>query len=327
MSFADIVGQDRAVEFLMGAATRGRVSHAYIFTGPSGVGKKLAALNFAKAVNCLAEETRRPCDACLSCRKADGRNHPDIMVFGPDKDAASLKIDRVRELIGQTSLKAYEGRKKVYIIDDASALTRHAISALLKTLEEPASDSILILIFESLRYVPRTIISRCQVVRFAPISADKVRSFLADSRGMDPARAALIAGISGGRIDEAMRLGDGDAMEKRIAVLDAIARGAALDIDFDGMEPDEIRVSLDTILSWYRDLLITKSVSPGRLPLINTDRTDELVKRAAVTDVETINRAIEDIIRTSSDIDSNANAKLATGVLALKLSKGALCTK
>lgn len=284
MSFADVKGQDRAIAFLKNAITSGKVAHAYIFLGPSGAGKKLAALNFAKALNCLSGSGERPCDTCASCKKTDNGNHPDIMLLKPDKGAASFKIEKIRELIAQINLKAYEGRKKVYIIDEASSLTREATNALLKTLEEPPSDSALIMLFENLHYVPRTIMSRSQIVRFFPVRTESA-----------------------------------DAMSRRDKVIGALARGAFFDIDFDEMTKDELAVSLDMMLSWYRDLLIAKTWTDGDVPFFNADRKETIMKASARTDNESILRAIEEIINALSNLDGNANAKLVMGVLGAKI--------
>lgn len=279
MSFADVKGQDRAISFLKNAISGGKVSHAYIFLGPSGVGKRPAALNFAKALNCFSESGERPCDACASCRKTDNGNHPDIMLLKPEKGVASFKIEKIRELIGQICLKPYEGRKKVYIIDEASSLTREATAALLKTLEEPPSDSVLIMLFESLQYVPRTILSRSQIVRFSPPKA-------------------------------------GDVPENLIS---ASARGDFFNIDFDDMTKDELKRSLDVMLSWYRDLLIAKVFSGEDAPFFNSGRKELIRKAAARVDSESISRAIEEIISALSSLESNANAKLVMGVLGARI--------
>lgn len=284
MSFADVKGQDRAITFLKNAVIGGRAAHAYIFLGPPGSGKKLAALNFAKALNCLSAPGDRPCDKCASCKKADNGNHPDVMLLKPDKGASSFKIEKIRELIAQINLKAYEGRKKVYIIDEASSLTREAINALLKTLEEPPSDSVLVMLFDNLRYVPRTIISRSQIVRFIPLRTE-----------------------------------DGRSASGREEIIGAAARGAFFDIDFDDMTKDELKASLDTMLSWYRDLLIAKLFPDGDAPFFNADRKELIMKTAVRTDSTSISRAMDEIINALSNLDGNANAKLAIGVLGAKI--------
>ena len=111
MSFKDIQGQDRAVSFLRGSVASGRIAHAYIFYGPRGVGKKLAALEFAKALNCAV--AGQACDECVSCRKINSASHPDVMVIAPREGAQSIKIDDIRGLSRDISLKPYDARKKV----------------------------------------------------------------------------------------------------------------------------------------------------------------------------------------------------------------------
>jgi DNA polymerase III subunit delta' len=214
MSFDNIKGQDRAIGFLRCAIQNNRVGHAYVFFGPEGVGKRLTAVNFAKALNCAAPKDGGPCDPstgsgshpkpvagcdeCISCRKIDAMNHPDFIVLSPEKDSALIKIDAVRELARDISLKPYEARKKVYIIDDAALMKHEAQNALLKTLEEPVTDSVLILVTGDISRLFSTIRSRAQEVRFFPLAADEVKEVLIGVHGIEKTRAHILAHISSG---------------------------------------------------------------------------------------------------------------------------------
>ena len=189
MSFDGIKGQDRAVSFLKGSISGGRIAHAYIFYGARGVGKKLSALEFAKAVNC-ASPGERPCRLCPSCAKIGSSSHPDVSVITPAAGSQSLGIDGIRSLISDISLKPYEARKKIYIIDEADSLTEEASNALLKTLEEPPTDSVIILIAEKLQHILPTIISRSQTVRFFALAAETVERILVKDRGLEAGAAS-----------------------------------------------------------------------------------------------------------------------------------------
>ena len=185
MALRDVKGQDRAVNILLRTLVRDRVPSAYLFTGDSGIGKRLAALNLAKAVNCLhghdslfpagdgrndAQIGPDSCDACSSCRKIDAGTHPDLIMVSPEK--GEIRVDEIRAVTDALSLRAYEGKRKVAVIDDADTMNQSAANAFLKTLEEPPDDSLIILIASNSERLPETIRSRCSVVRFTTLSAD-----------------------------------------------------------------------------------------------------------------------------------------------------------
>jgi DNA polymerase-3 subunit delta' len=185
MALRDVKGHDRAVSILIRTIERDRVPSAYLFTGESGIGKRHTALNFAKAVNCQhdqgalfaagggtsdAQIEPDSCDACGSCRKIDTGTHPDLIVVAPEK--GEIRVDEIRDVTDALSLRAYEGRKKVAIIDDADTMNQSAANAFLKTLEEPPDESLIILIASNSERLPETIRSRCSLVRFTTLPTD-----------------------------------------------------------------------------------------------------------------------------------------------------------
>jgi DNA polymerase-3 subunit delta' len=193
MALRDIIGQDRAVNILLSTLGRNRVASAYLFTGESGIGKRSAALNFAKALNCVKdgdtlhvmrdekedENASRithylsrfdACDECPSCRKIDAMTHPDLVVVAPEK--GEIRVGEIRAVEGALSFKPFEGKRKVVIIDDAEAMNQAAANAFLKTLEEPPDESMVILITAHPDMLPETIRSRCCRLNFVPLSAD-----------------------------------------------------------------------------------------------------------------------------------------------------------
>ena len=173
MALNDIVGQERALRMLFGMLRRDRVPSALLFSGDTGVGKRLAAVNYAKAINCLDPVGLDCCDTCASCKKIDAATHPDVTFTFPEKD--EIKIDSVRKLEEKLYLKALEGRKKIAIVDDADTMNISAANAFLKTLEEPPSDSLLVLVSSNPDGLPDTIRSRCIAIRFYPLSNESFR--------------------------------------------------------------------------------------------------------------------------------------------------------
>ena len=197
MSLHTIIGQEKAVRILSGTLKRGCVPSSVLLSGDSGIGKRLAALNYAKALNCLEPVDFDACDHCNSCRKIDVESHPDVTTLLPEND--EIKIEVIRQAGEMLSLRPYEGKKKVLIFDDADFMNINAANAFLKTLEEPPSDSVIILISTSPDRLPETIRSRCMHIRFRPLSDEafkRVLSLKAPGKDLNPF-SGLIAGRPG----------------------------------------------------------------------------------------------------------------------------------
>ena len=166
-------------------------------SGDSGIGKRLAALNYAKALNCQTPVDSDACDRCISCRKIDGEIHPDVTTLLPEND--EHKIETIRRAEEILSLRPYEGKKKVLIVDDADKMNINSANAFLKTLEEPPDDSIIVLVSASPDRLPDTIRSRCMHVRFRPLSHEafaRVFSMKAPDKKLGPF-AGLVMGRPG----------------------------------------------------------------------------------------------------------------------------------
>ncbi len=321
MSFEDIKGQDNAIDFIKNSVKNNKISHAYIFSGPTGVGRKMAALNFAKALNCLDLKDGEPCGACIPCRKIDASNHPDVFIFSPEKEGSGIGIDKIRSIIKDIGLKAYEGRKKVYIIDGADSITRQGANALLKTLEEPPSDSVLILIAENASALLPTIQSRAERVRFFPLAAEDISGILIRGYKLDKDKADLLSRISAGSAGKAIKYSDSGFFEKRGRIISSLEKKESImDMDFDTFSKPDMNLALEVMLAWYRDILIMKfGGGKDKKSLVNADRFESINAAAAGLSFEDLNNIINRIILTGSFIDGNVNPKLAMGAL--------LCTK
>ncbi|MFH0763793.1 MAG: DNA polymerase III subunit delta' [Candidatus Omnitrophota bacterium] len=318
-----ILGQDRAVSFLKGALESDRAAHAYIFTGPAGTGKLLTAVNFAKALNCSSGSGEKPCDECISCRKIDASNHPDVFLLKPDKTGSRLGIDRVREVIKNIGLKPYEAGKKIYIIDGAASLTGEAQNAFLKTLEEPPSDSVIIFIAESSGDLFPTIESRSQAVRFYPLKADDISRILTKVHKLDTDRARILSRIANGSPALALKLNEEKFFERRSSVLKGLVDGSFFDSDFEGLTRPAMRSYLDMMLTWYRDILIAKAAARhSESLLVNADKSDIIKEEAKHLDFRFLDDIIKQIMLTRSFLEQNVNLKLAMSVLG-----ASICTK
>lgn len=320
VSFKSIVGHDGTVAFLLQAIKNDKVAHAYIFSGPSGIGKASVAINFAKALNCPGGSGGIPCDSCASCRKIDAVSHPDVRLMRSNTDSAFTGIDDVRGMIKDAALRPYEGRRKVYIIDGAEALTHQAQGALLKTFEEPSRETVIILVVENPENILPTILSRGEVVKFFPIKKDEVKDILIKEHGVDIARAHILAGLSAGRIGEAVKkVSDERFFERRSHIIDALLEKTFFDTEKEKPSREEIKSELDIMLTWFRDILITKADPAGGVDIINVDRKESIAREAKALDFEYLDRVIHEIMATDSHLDSNVNAKLAMSVLGMEV--------
>jgi len=316
VSFRDIKGQGAAVAFLRNSVTSGRLANAYMFCGPSGIGKRLAALNFAKAINCMAPDEGAGCDNCSSCKKIDSFNHPDVRLAAPGGKGSSVGIDDIRIIIKDIGLKPYEAKRKIYIIDGADSLTEEASNALLKTLEDPPSDSTLILIAENPGRFIATIRSRCQEVKFFLLDASLVEEILTVSHNVDSVKAHVLARISCGSPGGALELKSDDFFSKREQIIRAISSNTLLDMDFDKTPRSALRAVLNIMLTWYRDILVTKSGDRG---LVNVDKRDLISVEADRMGFDRLNDILERIILTQTYLDQNANPRLAMAALGLAI--------
>ncbi len=205
------------------AIRNGRLGHAYLFTGPPGVGKRLFAAELAKALLC--ESPPGPlaaCGKCASCHLCDAGTHPDVFAAKTPEDKLELPIEVVRDFCGQLALKPTRGMRKIAVVEDADDFNEESANAFLKTLEEPAPGSLLILLATSEEGQLATIRSRCQVVRFHPLPSKEMAAVLADQGVTDPDRVEKLVRLAGGCPGRALALNDDSVWEFRTALVAAV---------------------------------------------------------------------------------------------------------
>ncbi len=323
-----VYGHDWAVRLLQRAITAGRPSHAYLFTGPAHIGRCTLALGLARALNCTGEQP--PCEwdkglggACRACRLMATGAHPDVRVLKPD--GASIKIDQVRELQHELSLSPVEGRFRVAIVDGMEMATAEAANALLKTLEEPPSQVVLVLVASEPEWLAPTIVSRCQHLALRALRIDQVRHALISHWGVDEKRAEELAHLASGRLGWAvMTAQDESVLHQRAARLDDLLRllneGRVARFAYAEQLAGDEATALETLElwgTWWRDVMLLAVGSHG--PLVNIDRLPVLKQHAQCFGADRARLTLAALVRTIWHILRHANTRLTLETLMLDL--------
>jgi DNA polymerase-3 subunit delta' len=316
-----IVGHEWAVEHLDRAIQHGRVRHAYLFTGPDRIGKMTLARVFAAALNCTGD--RPPCGQCRACTLIARDAHPDVTLVEAASMGSALRIEQVRELQQTLALRPYEARYRVAILRRFHEANPAAANALLKTLEEPSPDVVLILTANSADGLLPTIVSRCQLLNLRPLPVRTVRDALERGWGAPGDVAQTLAQLSGGRIGWAIRAVEDPAeLEQRDLALDLLRQALhgsrrerfAL-VGQLALEKSVLLTLLDVWQGYWRDALLVASGSHA--PVTNTDRAEELSHLAETAGLEGAQRALAATRRTIDYLGKNVNTRLALEVLLL----------
>ena len=307
MGFDRLIGHERPVRLLKAMLAGDRLPHGLLISGPTGVGKRTLALALARAVNCLSSD--RPvdaCEACLSCRKIEKGTHPDVEELAPEGKARVIKVDQVRELRSRFSYKPYEGRYRVFVIREADRMGEEAANALLKTLEEPPPQSLLVLTSPEESDLLPTILSRCMRLHLSPLNRDVVMAWLERERGLSGPRTRLLAAMSGGCLGRVTNP-DPDALwEKRDEVIRRLK----------GLDPR----GPETAVSWAEELAADKEAWPEVFGLMRFWYRDRMVLAGGGADRHVVNddllgsmtssggRRPEPFIQALSEIDRAEDA-------------------
>jgi len=318
--------QPRVAELLARSLRHDRLAHAYLFAGPRGVGKKQMAIHLAQALFCT-ERDHDACGQCLQCRRVEGGNHPDVYQIAPD--GGSLKIDQIRALQKEMTMRAVESTRKVYILEHVDRMTVQAANSLLKFLEEPPAGVVALLLTENSHAVLPTILSRCQQVNFAPLSGEALARKLYEE-GV-PAGLAQVAAQITAHLDDARQLSQSEWFAQfRSIVIQLVQEckqrnmNALLMIQDQFSKNDrlkeELPLFLDLLILWLRDILYVQAGRHARL--INSDQQDVLQGQALIWTMEELLHGIDMVMDTKNRIERNANPQLALERLVLQIQEG-----
>ena len=320
MAFRDVLGQEHALLLLQKALVSTRLGHAYLLYGPSGVGKRLTALQFAKALACRVA-TAEACDTCTACHKIATGNHPDVVFVSPD--GASIRIEHIRAIQRQLSYKPYESQYTTIIIDGCESLTPPAANALLKTLEEPPASALLLLLTSKKDALPLTIISRCQLVPFRPLTPSHIRAILVQ-QGMDQPTAAIAATLAEGRLDTWTQTDVSQVLARRqgaYTLLQEKGHPKNTPLFLLARQCAGSREQCEEVLHWLslfcRDLVLLKVAST--LPLYNHDLRTELTALASALSVERLIEFFGLLEQLRHYLTMNANPQLTFERLVIQL--------
>ena len=327
MPLRDIVGHRYLLDRIGAAASRGSLPPSLIFTGPSGVGKRSAALALAQVMNCPTPRDGDACGVCASCTRIARLVHADIVVVEPG-ESGSIKVDQIRDAVERTGYRPFEGRKRVIIVDEADAMMGEAQNAWLKTLEEPPPSSMFVLVTARPDMLLPTVRSRCQHLRFGQLRADEVAAVLVNVHGYSPADAQTAASGAEGSVGAALE-GELDTLnEARDAaarLLQSVAGTSDPRRRLDGAktlagsgERDEVRRRLRVLASILRDLGAIGAQADDRY-LVNADLVAVLRRLAGSFDGSRTTRAFAAVDRALEAIDRNASPKIVADWLAFQL--------
>jgi len=333
-----LVGHGPQVAWLKRSLERGNLAHAYLVTGPARTGKMALALALARALNCEADE--RPCGVCHQCQKIAGASHPDVQIIalgaGVDEDGRSrteISIKQVRDDIQHwASLPPFEGKYRVFIIDEADFLSSEAANCLLKTLEEPLDKVLFILLTSEPGRLPETVLSRCQRVDLKPVPAEKIEKALLE-KGMGVEKARLISRLCHGRPGWALIAASDEALlERRSELLDRLIDmiegnlekrfecAAELASRF-SQRRAEVQETLDLWLDFWRDLLLIKAGLSE--DITNPDYRDKLASLAGAFTLREIRSFVAAMSLAGKHLRQNASPRLVLEVLMLDMPGGA----
>lgn len=320
MTFDTITGHKQQKNILIRTLKNRRIAHAYLFEGPDGIGKKLMALAFVRTLLC---ENGTSCGKCSACLKVDNSNHPDIHLI--EANGSAIKIDQIRAIQQELSLRPLEGEYKVLLVDGAEYFTNGAANALLKTLEEPQPGTLIILLTNHPEKLLATIRSRCQRLPFSRLPKQQLATILAQKLNLNTTQAAVLAALSEGSFKKALGPQQEFFLEKRsklIQSLSALSSGSTIPTfsfaDELEAEKESLPDILDIFQAFYRDILLLKHNRPVE-ELVNQDLLEMLQIQNRSTTTASLLQKLKALESARFHLQRNVNRRLALEVMLMRI--------
>lgn len=320
MTFDAIIGHDQQKRILRQALHHRRIAHAYLFEGPDGIGKRLTAIALARALFC---QDGTGCGTCPACRKVDHNNHPDLHLL--DAAGTSIKIDQIRALQQDLSLRALEGGYRICLIDGAEQMVAAAANALLKTLEEPQPQTLLILLSSQPERLLVTIRSRCQRLPFRRLPKSMLADLLADRLDLEETQARILAALSDGSLKKALGQNRDLYLTRRrelIRTLVGLSPGSVVPLfklaDELAAEKEQLPEILEIFQSFLRDLLLLRHGRP-ETELVNLDLRETLHRQVEYETTDGLLEKLRAIDSGRYHLQRNVNRQLAMEIMLLRM--------
>ena len=323
--FHDIIGHDRVKDHLQKAIEYHKVSHAYILAGEEGMGRKTLAKAFAMTLLCERSD-KEPCMQCHACRQILSGNHPDVIWVTHEKPA-SIGVDDIRTQINDTIyIKPYSSSYKIYMVDEADKMTVQAQNALLKTIEEPPSYAVIILMTTNQEVFLPTILSRCIQLNLRPLKNHVVSDYLTETMGVPEEKANIYAAFARGNLGKAIHLASSEEFSLLFRqVLTLLKNIKEMDIamlldSIKKLQEDNLDLyeCLDFMQLWYRDILMFKVTKDINMLVFKEEYSvvSRLCQKSSYEGLETILNAIE---KAKTRLDANVNTDLALELMLLTM--------
>lgn len=331
--FDDIIGQRTVIKSLQNSICNNRVSHAYIFEGPEGIGKKTIGRSFAAALVCSKEQEATSkqgngCKVCSSCMQMVHHNHPDVKIIDAASEEGkigSIGVDDIRQLQKDIYIKPYQSTKKVYIIVGAEKMTIQAQNSLLKILEEPPRYGVLILTTQHRQQLLPTILSRAVCIKFRVHPKHEIEQFLYREYPHMKDKVPIVTAFSGGIIGRAIQLVNSEefnslrnqTLTEAVKLFSRRKWEVLESVQFFSENKIEVQQILDIIVTWVRDILLIKEQCDEKY-IINIDKKDTMQQFAHRIKTNSLMSIIEIMIDTKYKIKRNVNYTLAIETMLIK---------
>ena len=312
------MAQSVAVNALQNALANHKLSGPYLFWGPEGVGKRFAARELAKTINCETREDDA-CDRCASCQKIERGSHPDLLWIEPKGETAQLPIEAIRELKKEIALKPWEGKRRVVVLVEAERATEEAQNAFLKILEETPFGSLILLTSVKSEGILPTVLSRCKLIRFGLIPTETIQTVLKKERNLPAETASVLAKLCYGSLGRAKFMKEDFLEEKFETLSHFLERALHIDEEKEFFEDKESVLSaLEVLTTWYRDLWLMKEGSSQEF-LFHEDRLSELKKESSLWTETSLEEALSELLLAREMLDQHVNTKLLLYSLSRRL--------